>query len=206
MSLRNCVLTLMSVLLISDPGSTPRLILEMLLAEKSRFGLGGGGSAAERGERGHVLFPHIISFCTEPPRVLFKSLASLCKVTVDSHTRWCSYHPPAQHGSCLAYHHFYATPRRPCLSIIIKEGSGCKACPPPPVNVICVHMRARACVRLSVSLCVSWIIPVKEMNATEGGASQMQCEVAFQLPDGIMAVWRFADEVQGRASRGVGGV
>lgn len=30
----------------------------------------------------------------------------------------------------------------------------------------------------------------------------MQCEVAFQLPDGIMAVWRFADEVQGRTSRG----
>lgn len=49
---------------------------------------------------------------------------------------------------------------------------------------------------------MSWIIPVKEMNATEGGASQMQCEVAFQLPDGIMAVWRFADEVQGRTSRG----
>ncbi|XP_075868950.1 sperm acrosome membrane-associated protein 6 isoform X2 [Nelusetta ayraudi] len=38
--------------------------------------------------------------------------------------------------------------------------------------------------------------PVKEMNATEGGASQMQCEVAFQLPDGIMAVWRFADEIK----------
>ncbi|XP_075868953.1 sperm acrosome membrane-associated protein 6 isoform X5 [Nelusetta ayraudi] len=37
---------------------------------------------------------------------------------------------------------------------------------------------------------------VKEMNATEGGASQMQCEVAFQLPDGIMAVWRFADEIK----------
>lgn len=32
----------------------------------------------------------------------------------------------------------------------------------------------------------------------------MQCEVAFQLPDGIMAVWRFADEVQGRTSRGGG--
>lgn len=32
----------------------------------------------------------------------------------------------------------------------------------------------------------------------------MQCEVAFQLPDSIMAVWRFADEVQGRTSRGGG--
>lgn len=50
-----------------------------------------------------------------------------------------------------------------------------------------------------------WIIPVKEMNATEGGASQMQCKVAFQLPDDIMAVWRFADEVQRRTSVGGGG-
>lgn len=50
---------------------------------------------------------------------------------------------------------------------------------------------------------MSWIIPVQEMNVKEGGASQMRCEVSFQLPDGVMAVWRFADEVHGRTSRGL---
>lgn len=186
----------MSVVLIPDPWNALRLILEMLLAEKSRF----GRRVAERGERGRVLFPHIISFCTEPPRVLFKSLASLCKVTVDSHTRRCSYHPPAQHAGCLAYNHFYATPQRPGLSIIIKEGSGCKACP-APVSVICVCTPMCVCPSKCIPY-VSCIILVQEIIVTEGGASQMGCEVSFQLPDAIMAVWRFADEVHGRPSRG----
>lgn len=135
----------MSVLLIPDPRKALRLILEMLLAEKSRF----GERVAERGGSGALFyFRTIYFFAQSPPRVLFKSLASSCKVTVDSHARLCSHHPPAQHGGCLAYH-FYATPQRPGLSIIIKEGSGCGACPLGECY-LCVY--AHVCVHLSVSL------------------------------------------------------
>lgn len=156
----------MSVLLIPDPRNAPRLILEMLLAEKSRFG-----------ERGRVLFPHIISFCTEPPRVLFKSLPSLCKVTVDSHTRRCSYHPPAQHGGCLACHHFYATPQRPGLSIIIKEGSGCRACLPSSSECyLCVY--AHECV--SIWVCLLCVL--------DYSSPRSECDRGRHQPDAVWGV------------------
>lgn len=47
-----------------------------------------------------------------------------------------------------------------------------------------------------VCVCVCCIIPVKEMNATESSSSQMLCEVPFHLPDDILVIWRFAEEVR----------
>lgn len=128
-------------------------------------------------------------FCTEPPRY------SLSPWLL--YARWqltpthCGVHiNPVQHSHCLAYHHFYSTPQRLGLSIIIKEGSDCKSC--PPVNVICVYV----CVWFCLCAC-GWlyVISVKEIKVTENSRIRMWCDVPFPLPNDIEMIWRFAEEV-----------
>lgn len=115
------------------------------------------------------MIPTHSNFCAEPLKVLFKSLAPLCTVTVDSHTLIS-----VRQSRCLAHLHFHATLQRPGLSIIIKESSDCKAC--PSLRLLCV-------------------CSVKELQVEENNRTRMMCEVPFRLPKNMEVAWRFAEEV-----------